>query len=161
MRALTVWQPWASLLALGCKRIETRSWRQLMNPGEVIAIHAAKREESIMWGSPEDEARRAVARSLHPCATTYPLGAVVALCTFRRVVGVDAPDFTLLSVLERSLGDFSPGRYGWVIGELAAMQEPIPCKGAQRLWTLPDDVADEAIRQATRAGFYHDSSGCV
>lgn len=44
MRALTLWQPWASLIALGVKTIETRSWKApdaLI--GQRIAIHAAKR----------------------------------------------------------------------------------------------------------------------
>lgn len=44
MKAITLWQPWASLIALGVKTIETRSWgapRSLI--GQRIAIHAAKR----------------------------------------------------------------------------------------------------------------------
>lgn len=40
-RVLTLWQPWASLVASGTKRIETRSW-QTPHRGPVI-IHAAKR----------------------------------------------------------------------------------------------------------------------
>lgn len=44
MKALTLWQPWASLIALGVKTIETRSWaapKSLI--GQRIAIHASKR----------------------------------------------------------------------------------------------------------------------
>lgn len=44
MKALTVWQPWASLVALGKKRIETRSWSTSYR-GRLL-IHAAKREPS-------------------------------------------------------------------------------------------------------------------
>jgi hypothetical protein len=29
MKAITLWQPWASLIAIGAKKYETRSWRQL------------------------------------------------------------------------------------------------------------------------------------
>lgn len=163
MRALTIWQPWASFLALGYKRIETRSWRQLVMPGEVIAIHAAKRPEPDRLYGPEYKARQAVQNSYgwEAGAKAFPLGAVVALCTFDRIVGVAAPDIAALSRRELALGDFSEGRYGWRVGSLAAMQEPIPCKGAQRLWTLPADVTNEAIQQATLTGFYHDSSGCL
>lgn len=39
MKALTLWQPWASLVALGVKRIETRSWSTRYRGR--IAIHAA------------------------------------------------------------------------------------------------------------------------
>ena len=40
MKSLSLWQPWASLVALGIKTIETRSWETRYR-GE-IAIHAAK-----------------------------------------------------------------------------------------------------------------------
>ncbi len=40
MKALTLTQPWASLVAVGAKRIETRSWET--NYRGTIAIHAAK-----------------------------------------------------------------------------------------------------------------------
>lgn len=39
MKAITIWQPWASLIACGAKRYETRSWpTKYRGP---IAIHAA------------------------------------------------------------------------------------------------------------------------
>lgn len=41
MKGITLTQPWASLVALGHKRVETRSWRPLFEPGR-IAIQAAK-----------------------------------------------------------------------------------------------------------------------
>ena len=42
MPALTLWQPWASLIAIGAKSIETRSWPAPAGlVGERIAIHAA------------------------------------------------------------------------------------------------------------------------
>ena len=42
MKALTLTQPWASLIALGHKHVETRSWTTYQHYGGVIAIHAAK-----------------------------------------------------------------------------------------------------------------------
>jgi hypothetical protein len=44
MKAISLWQPWASLIACGAKPFETRSWappRELI--GTTIAIHAAKK----------------------------------------------------------------------------------------------------------------------
>ncbi len=44
MRAISLWQPWASLIACGAKPYETRDWappRALI--GQTIAIHAAKK----------------------------------------------------------------------------------------------------------------------
>lgn len=44
MKAISLWQPWASLIACGAKPYETRSWappRSMI--GQPIAIHAAKK----------------------------------------------------------------------------------------------------------------------
>lgn len=44
MKAISLWQPWASLIACGAKPYETRHWappRELI--GQTIAIHAAKK----------------------------------------------------------------------------------------------------------------------
>lgn len=42
---LTLWEPWASLIACGVKTIETRSWKAPDKIiGQTIAIHAAKRK---------------------------------------------------------------------------------------------------------------------
>lgn len=45
MKAITLWQPWASLIALEVKTIETRSWPAPASLiGKRIAIHAAARK---------------------------------------------------------------------------------------------------------------------
>ena len=48
MKALSLWQPWASAIALGHKRIEPRHWTTSYRG--LIAIHAAKR-----WTADERE----------------------------------------------------------------------------------------------------------
>ena len=42
IKALTLWQPWASLIAWGEKQYETRSWSTEYRG--LLAIHASKRE---------------------------------------------------------------------------------------------------------------------
>lgn len=44
MKAISLWQPWASLIACGAKPYETRSWAPSVSMiGQPIAIHAAKK----------------------------------------------------------------------------------------------------------------------
>ena len=44
MYAITLHQPWASLIALGVKTVETRSWPAPAHlVGQTIAVHAGKR----------------------------------------------------------------------------------------------------------------------
>src|SRR5258708_32606761 len=63
MKAISLWQPWASLIACGAKPFETRHWappRELI--GQTIAIHAAKKidkdaakmAEELMYGQWSD-----------------------------------------------------------------------------------------------------------
>lgn len=50
MKALTIRQPWATLIALGVKTIETRSWRAPQSLiGQTIAIHAGKHQPEHDW----------------------------------------------------------------------------------------------------------------
>lgn len=97
VKALTIRQPWATLIALGVKTIETRSWRT--NYRGPLAIHAGLRvggrhfEQFGEWSlhvSPyvdEPQLRRlgAVARDGNTLVAEHirplPLGAVVATCT--------------------------------------------------------------------------------
>lgn len=55
MKAISLWQPWASLIACGAKPFETRHWAP---PGELIgqriAIHAAKHLDKDTKGFAED-----------------------------------------------------------------------------------------------------------
>ncbi len=43
--------------------------------------------------------------------------------------------------------------YGWVLGSVKALKEPIPCKGALKLWNLPPKVVRELKRQLPRVRF--------
>ena len=83
MRALTLWQPWASLIAEGVKTIETRSWpapKDLV--GERFAIHAAakmtREQRSIAYADPIGRALNDVGIMLGGDCAALPLGAVVA-----------------------------------------------------------------------------------
>lgn len=49
MKAISLWQPWASLIAAGVKSIETRGWPT--NYRGQIAIHAAKRPRRSVRGN--------------------------------------------------------------------------------------------------------------
>lgn len=132
MKALSLWQPWASLVAVGAKTIETRSW---MPParfdGERIAIHAAKRTDDLALLT-RDPFRRALER-----AGVLPLGAIVATV---RLVGVEqiTPDLCrVLSGDELAFGNYSTGRYAWHLSD-PILLEPIPTTGRQGFFDVPD-----------------------
>lgn len=138
MKALSLLQPWATLIAIGAKTIETRSWSTTYR-GE-IAIHASKR-----WTGEQ----RYLATQAGPIAkalTPFPgmcLGSVVAVA--RMVDCVSTDSLTAFEILakhpeERAFGDFSPGRFMWILEDVRALPAPVHCKGALSLWELPSEV---------------------
>ncbi len=152
MRALTLHQPWAQLMAWGLKNIETRSWAAPRNLiGQRIAIHAGKREpRPTDWNI---EVQRVVlqrAGSSH----SMPMGAVVAtgrLIECMQVVSDpdsnglvncrgfgelgDAPEYE--AVLKTDpYGDFSVDRWMWVFQDVRRV-DPVTINGRQGVWTLP------------------------
>jgi hypothetical protein len=148
MKVLTLTQPWASLVALGAKRIETRSWSA--NYRGPLAIHAAK-------SMPKDA--RAFAMFNPWCAQvlfdndltvgTLPRGVILATC---RLVTVGYTDHISIgtsltpgesriyqhgiriSGQEFAFGDYSPNRFAWFLEDVCPLSEPIPAKGALGLW---------------------------
>lgn len=47
---------------------------------------------------------------------------------------------------ERPLGDYTPGRWGWLLADVEPLAVPVPCRGRQGVWALPADVAEEVRR---------------
>lgn len=82
---ISLWQPWASLVAAGAKRFETRSWAPPAGLiGKRIAIHAAKKPVFPIVCGLDNLTLEAIERALgvltDPCwPARLPMGAV--LCT--------------------------------------------------------------------------------
>ena len=94
--------------------------------------------------------------AFHACATArirginlepMPQGFIVAVAYLVDVVRVDR--LGILTSLERELGDFSPGRYGWCLRSVRRLAKPIPARGAQGLWTPSPDLAYRALLAAS------------
>lgn len=135
MKAITVWQPWATLIAIGAKEIETRSWAT-KHRGPV-AIHAAKRPpfpaEQIDTGVIIASEIDAYYGSASPW-DELPRGVVLCVCELVDCFQIDESHGQALDWRELAFGDFTPGRYGWKLRVIEVFKTPIPAKGAQGLW---------------------------
>lgn len=131
MKALTIWQPWATLIALGHKKIETRGWHT--NHRGPIAIHAATRPLGPEERAYLDHLREHVGLAL-PDASDLPLGAVVATANLYDCLQMSDEYVSRLNRLERILGDHRPGRYAWRLTDTQLLHPPVLARGAQRLW---------------------------
>ena len=136
MKAITLTQPWATLVAIGAKKIETRSWRT--NYRGPLAIHAGKglgafSEADIvalMRSSPFFEALTAAG-----FGEIYKLPRASIVCITNIENCVPTTEMNKFPVSpELDFGDYNPGRYAWYLGPVKRLENSIPAKGAQMLW---------------------------
>ncbi len=132
MKAITLCQPWAGLVAAGVKTIETRTWStDYRGP---LAIHAAKGFGYLGGISgyrrvcSEEPMRGTIER--HPDYLTETFGAVLCVVD---LVGV-YPVTAVLFGIEEFLSDVTPGRFAWMLKNLKLLDLPIPARGKQGLW---------------------------
>ena len=134
MKAISLWQPWATLICIGSKQYETRSWSTKYRG--LLAIHAAKRP--IQRLEITDDIESALIRHGERVAR-LPLGAI--LCIVRlidvvpteQVVALAASDWRIKNE-ELCFGNYAPGRFAWKMEMVKVAPDPIPAKGAQGLW---------------------------
>lgn len=164
MKAITLQQPWASLIARGIKKYETRSWpTKYRGP---IAIHAGKQIDPGVLQylfCPE------IRDQLIGCDITLetfeelPRGAVIAtadLVNVWRIVYRPGPEINgvrqmllgeslsadkhfVPSEKEMALGYWIPGNYAWELQNVRILPEPVPAKGKQGLWNWEPEGKDK------------------
>lgn len=150
MRGLSLTQPWATLVAVGAKRIETRDWTTgYRGP---LAIHASKAFPGDCRALCNEEP---FFRALNPLNGrrryedwySLPLGAIVAVVWLDGIIRcpTDQPGIVCGYQFpppepEASFGNYEPGRYAWRLDGVVALPVPITCRGALGLWTLPSEI---------------------
>lgn len=122
-RALSIQQPWADAIIHGTKRVENRTWRRKDDGRGLgwIWVHAPATydNEGAMW------MRK---RHLHTPEASSPRSALIGLAYVHTMSNgpLDADD------------PWAFGPWCWCIGEVIALDESVPCKGALGLWAVPD-----------------------
>lgn len=165
IKVLSLLQPWASLVVLGHKKIETRSFRR--NYRGPVLIHASKGAK---------EAKR-LCNSNIDCTNPFsiaghwaelPYGAIIGQvqlidvvrfknsrpgdCLFSDVAKHKRLDpLWDLTEQEYAFGNYNEGRYGWLLSNPIVFRKPIPCKGNLGLWVPPADVLEQVEEQVKAA----------
>lgn len=134
VRAITFSQPWASLVSVGAKRCETRSWRtDYTGP---LAIHAAKTfppwARGLCYTEPFASALKATGVRV---PDELPLGAVVAVARLTGCFLLTPGEWLDVSEgNELDFGDHTPGRIGWLLADVQPLCPPVPARGRPGLW---------------------------
>lgn len=142
MKALTIRQPYASLTVSAdqygapFKRVETRSWKTgYRGP---LAIHAGKyRPDMFFLGMGERTADIFASVGLYgdQSIANLPYGAVVGKAVLVDCVPIEQLYGTEYDTpQERAFGDWSAGRYGWILESPVCFDTPILVSGKRGLW---------------------------
>ena len=150
MKVISLLQPWASLVVLGHKKIETRSWNTKYR-GELL-IHASvgKKYKSIPADDPLYKYYHLLfAYSKIPPIEQLPYGAIIGKVNLIDTYTSEElnstqgfsngknewtihPEFG--GGNELVFGDYSPNRYGWLLSDPVLFDKPIPAKGQLGIW---------------------------
>lgn len=131
MNVLSLLQPWASLVVMGVKTIETRSWSTPYRGDLLIHASLGKRADFLTNNPPYSN-----------YITNFkqlPFGAIigqVVLTSILRVEDFGLPDDAMnaLTMEEKAFGDYTAGRFGWVLENAVQFNEPVFTRGHLRLW---------------------------
>lgn len=136
MKALSVWQPWASLIITGHKKIETRSWPAPYSVrGQRIALastKAVRREQRLAAG--DDAFQEQFFLTGLPRIDDLPMGCVLGTVIISSCREVDSDLMQALQPAEEAFGWYGPGRFAWFLEDPQPLAIPVPVRGGQGLW---------------------------
>lgn len=155
---LSLWEPWASLIAAGFKLHETRHW-----PTKVrgrVAIHATQKVERDV--EPELDALCVFALGAD-WRRTRPAGCVLAVADLTGCYRADhlaegrPPLLAAVRECDILSGNYADGRFGFRLETVRPLRDPLPLKSRQTpfwMWRAPDDLERRlgaAVDQAAAA----------
>lgn len=148
MKALTLWQPWASLIMIGAKPYEFRKWNFTDKPhlaklvGQRIVIHAGARppkkgELEDIIARIDDGESALVAGIARPFIERVlkdekKLSLAAALGT--AAIGQPQRSFDLFKHIVADSDRLDQQMYAWPVSDVQAFPSPVPASGAQGFW---------------------------
>ncbi|RCJ20111.1 hypothetical protein A6S26_05165 [Nostoc sp. ATCC 43529] len=151
MRAISLWQPWASLIPFGLKKYETRSWATNYR-GDLLICSAKKQSR---------EQERIYDKILYKYQDQYPdlliddesvrewndlpRGCVIAIVTLADCIQMTEESITQHPEVEIDCGDWQVGRWAWKLENIRKIKEPFPVKGRQGFFSVDVDLTVEVL----------------
>lgn len=153
MKVISLLQPWATLVVIGAKKIETRSWNTTYRGP--LAIHASKKlsnpQRELTFSQPFWDALKHL-REL-------PTGAIIGSVKLVDTFGTENADNQIREVWkdqvgdahhepfgdilpgliarEKKFGDYTDGRFGWMLKDPVMFSRPVLARGSLGFWEYP------------------------
>lgn len=148
MKVISLLQPWATLVVMGAKKIETRSWNT-KHTGDLL-IHASLNDKAAreLTGIPGDETFKRFIRH----STDLKYGCIIGKVNLLQTGSTE--NFVKLSQdkhrsgwhatidweTELKFGDYSPNRFGWILSDAVKFKKPTPASGTLGLWNFDESL---------------------
>lgn len=133
MKVLTLIQPWATLVILGEKKIETRSWKTHYR-GE-IAIHAGKKVDKSVF---EEPYYKDIFKKYNLTPDNIIRSSIIGTCSIIDVKRTEEL-VGIISERERAFGNYCPDRFGWILDDIKPIEPIRNVKGMLGFWSF--DIA--------------------
>lgn len=139
MKALTVRQPFATLLVRGLKQFETRTW--YTKHRGLLAVHAAKgRDDWQLETYADPMVKRALTEMSYRAFRQLPFGKVLGTMRLERIHDTGKMSPAMYEGFERRVGNFNRDRYAWQLVPTSRYDEPVPAQGQPGLWDFDKDT---------------------
>jgi len=140
---ISLLQPWATLVVTGVKQIETRSWSTAYRGP--LQIHASKgKAGEIFAGAPPFKKYIPDFKQL---PFGYIIGKVVLTDILRIGTGLllNTTDAMMnrLTMEEKAFGDYTPGRFAWIVDHPVLFRIPLGARGSLTLWEFDESLIPE------------------
>ena len=143
MKVLSLLQPWASLVVIGAKKLETRAWStDYRGP---LLIHASKGKAGEIF---VDEP---AFKKYIPEFKQLPFGFIIGKVTLTDIIRIGTGNLqyvsgeliNALSMEEKAFGDYTPGRFAWILENPVAFKTPLGARGSLTLWEFNERLLNE------------------
>lgn len=125
-----MWQPWASLIPLGLKHYETRSWKTNYR-GKLLICSTATNTKL------QHQQYLKICEQLQlPPWENFPHGCAIAICDLTDCIEMTAEFIAQQSKSEIICGDWQVGRYAWKLENIQPLEKPLSVKGKQGLFNV-------------------------
>lgn len=145
IKAISIHQPWASLIASGVKKFETRSWSTRHRGPLLICASKYKLPPIEVRFLMLDLQTPSIGDVSEERFYYLPFGKAVCLVNLEACISTDLIHFDRrFKETDRPFGDFSPGRFAWRLRNVRTF-EPFPVRGQQGLFNVevPDSLMEE------------------
>jgi activating signal cointegrator 1 len=149
-RVISLTQPWATLVVIGAKHFETRSW--FTGYRGSLMIHASKGFPAEYRALSKTEPfKRCLQLAGYDHPDALPIGALVGRVTMikcTKTIYAETEGRGLMNwEQEQQFGDFSSGRCAWLFTKPERIVLPIPCAGKLGLWNTSEEI-DKMLAEA-------------